>query len=166
MSSAARLLAAWVAVTLITVSTVARAQSAAQPAEVRLTPAESGQERELQLRLDDIDSERAGARTSTVVPWTVVALGIAAMVVGLSIGLERVASCEMESCTSPWWPGWLVAGGAGISTGGLIWLRLARENIAELDSRRYHLQQQLDAYEVLREARASQRGLLHVRAAF
>jgi hypothetical protein len=166
MSSAARLLAAWVAVTLITVSTVARAQSAEQPTEVRLTPAESAQERELQLRLDDINSERASARTSTVVPWTVVALGVAAMVVGVSVGLEGVASCDEESCTGPFWPGWLVIGGAGASTGGLIWLRLARENIAELDSRRYHLQQQLDAYEVLREARASQRALLHVQATF
>jgi len=167
MLPAARLLAVWVAATLATVSTVARAQAVEQQpsAEVRLTPAESSQERQLLLRLDDVDSERAATRSSTVVPWTVIAVGVAAMVVGVSFGLERVASCDQESCSSPFWPGWLVIAGGTLSTGGLIWLRLAREDIAELDSRRYQLEQQLDAYQILREARA-QRALLQVRATF
>jgi hypothetical protein len=167
MLPVARVLAVWVAATLVTVSTIARAQAVEPPAELPaprlLTAAESSQQRQLMLRLDDINDERAG--TGTVVPWTVIAVGVAAMVVGVSVGIQRVASCEQESCSSPFWPGWLVVGGAGVATGGLLWLKLVREDIAELESRRYHLEQQIDAYEVLREARA-QRALLHVRATF
>lgn len=159
MVSAARLLAAWVAVTLVTVSTVARAQAAERP----LTPAESSQQRQLVLKLDEVQGERAS--TSTVLPWTVVALGVGAIVLGASVGLERMHACGEGSCSSPFWPGWIVAGGAGVATGGLIWLKLVNEDIAELESRRYHLQQQLDAYQVLREAR-SPSALLQVGGTF
>jgi hypothetical protein len=157
MSSAARVLAAWVAVTLATVSTAARAQ------EAGLTTPERSQIRQLELRLDDVRDERAA--TSTVLPWTVVAIGITAMVIGTAMGLEGIASCEGDSCSSPFWPTWLVVGGAGASTAGLIWLRLVHEDLAELESRRYQLQMQLDAYETLREARG-ERALLHVRGTF
>jgi hypothetical protein len=157
MSSAGRLLAAWVAVTLVTVSTAARAQ------EAQLTPAEHSQVRELELRLDDVRSERAA--TSTVLPWAVVAIGVTSMVVGTAIGLEHVASCDGDSCSSAFWPSWLVVGGAGVSTAGLIWLKLVSEDVAELESRRYQLEMQLDAYETLREARG-QRALVQLSGTF
>jgi len=164
MFPAARLLAAWVAVTLVTVSTVARAQSAAPPpADLRLTAAESSQERQLQLRLDEVNGERASV--GTTLPWAVIAVGIAAAVIGTTVAVARVEGCEQESCTSPIWPAWLVVGGITVSAGGVVWLRLVSEDIAAIETRRYHLQQQIDAYEVMREARG-QRALLHVRATF
>lgn len=157
MSSAARLLAAWVAVTLVTVSPAARAEDA------QLTPPERSQVRQLELRLDDVRGERAD--TSTVLPWAVVAIGITSIVLGAAIGLENVASCDDDSCSSPFWPTWMVVGGAGVSTAGVIWLKLVSEDIAELESRRYQLQMQLDAYETLREAR-TQRAVLQLRGTF
>jgi hypothetical protein len=165
MLPAARLLAIWVATTLATVSTVARAQAVEPPPTLQLTAAESSQERQLLLRLDDIDSERASTRAATILPWTVIAVGVAALAIGVGVGVESVASCNRETCSSASWPGWLVIGGGTVATGGLIWLKLVREDISELDSRRYHLEQQLEAYKVLREARA-QRALLNVRATF
>lgn len=159
MTLAARLLAAWVAAALVTVSTVARAQSA----QVPLTPAESSQLRHLELRLDDVDGERAA--TSTLLPWTVVVLGLSAVVLGTTLGAAGVGSCEDDSCSSPLWPTWAVVIGAGVTTGGLVWLKLVREDIAELESRRYHLQMQIDGYEVLREARG-QRAVLQVGGTF
>jgi hypothetical protein len=157
MSSAARLLAAWVAATLVTVSTAARAQDA------KLTPAERSQVRRLELHLDDVRGERVA--TSTVLPWTVVAIGVTSMVVGTVIGFEKIYGCDDDSCSSPFWPTWLVAGGAGVATAGVIWLRLVSEDIAELESRRYQLQMQLDAYETLRQARG-ERALLQIRGTF
>lgn len=159
MVLARRSLALCVAVALATVSSVARAEALPEPT---LTPAESGQLRQLQLRLDDIDLERAG--TSTVLPWTVVALGVGAMLVGGTLGLARVASCE-DSCTSPFWPTWVLVGGAGVSTAGLIWLKLVHEDLAELQSRRYHVQTQIDAYELIQKAR-SEHALIQVRGTF
>jgi hypothetical protein len=100
-----------------------------------------------------------------VLPWAVVAIGVTSIVIGTAIGLENVASCEGDSCSSPFWPTWLVVGGAGVSTAGLIWLKLVTEDIAELESRRYQLQMQLDAYETLREAR-TQRAVLRVSGSF
>lgn len=161
MSSAARVLAAWVAATLLTISSGARAQEAAPSAD--LTPAERGQVRQLELRLDEVSSERAD--TSTVLPWTVVAVGVSAIVFGSVLGLEKIYGCEDDSCTSPFWPTWVVVGGAGVSTAGLIWLKLVTEDIAELESRRYHLQMQLDAYRTLREARTA-RAVLQLRGTF
>jgi hypothetical protein len=152
-------LAAWVAAALLCVSTRAWAEPLPEPT---LSPGESSQLRSLELKLDDVSAERAS--TSTVLPWAVVGVGIAAILVGGSLGIAKVASCD-ESCTSAFWPSWLVVGGAGLSAAGLIWLRLVQEDIAELESRRYHLQMQIDGYETLREAR-SQRALLQVSATF
>jgi len=159
MTLAARLLAAWVAATLVTVSTVARAQSA----ENQLTPAESSQLRQLELHLDDVNDERAS--TSTLLPWTVVVLGISAIVLGTGVALSGIDSCGEDSCSSPLWPTWVVVGGTTAATGGLIWLKLVKEDIAELESRRYHLQMQIDGYELMREAR-SERALIQVGGTF
>jgi hypothetical protein len=157
MPSAARLLAAWVAVTLVTVSTAARAQHA------ELTAAEHSQIRQLELRLDDVKGERAAA--STLLPWAVLAIGVTSVVLGTAIGVGSVASCDDESCSSPFWPTWMVVGGAAVSTASVIWLKLVSEDIAELESRRYQLQMQLDAYETLREAR-TERAVLQLRGTF
>lgn len=169
MKLAVRSLAAWVAAGALAVSTGARAhaQQARAPVEldagpVELTPPESAQLRSLQLRLDEVAAEEAD--TSVVLPWGVVALGVGAIVLGVALGAERVASCD-ESCDGPFWPAWLVVGGAGVTTGGLIWLKLVYEDVAELQSRRYHLEMQIDGYETLREARKS-RALLNVGGRF
>lgn len=171
MKQAVRVLAAWVVCGALAVSNAASAQalenqpSADDPTPAplaELSPPETAQLRSLQLRLDEVASEEAG--TSTVLPWTVVVLGVSAVVLGTALGVEQVASCD-ESCPSPFWPTWVLVAGAGVTTGGIIWLKLVREDIAELRSRRFHLELQIDGYETLREARRD-RALLRVGGRF
>lgn len=157
-----RALAAWVAAALLCVSARASAQAEATLPEAALTPSENAQLRSLQLKLDDVSEERAG--TSTVLPWTVLAIGVGAILVGGTLGIVGVASCD-DSCTSPFWPSWVVVGGAGVATAGLIWVRLVQEDIAELETRRFHLQMQIDGYETLRTPRG-QRALVQIGATF
>ena len=136
--------------------------ASSQLAPTDLTPPEIAQLRSVQVRLDAVEREEAD--TSTVLPWTVVVLGVSAVALGLGLGVEHVASCE-ESCGAPFWPSWALVAGTGVATGGLIWLKLVNEDIAELRSRRFHLEMQVDGYEALREARR-QRALLHVGGRF
>lgn len=165
MTEGRRLLVAWVAASVLAVSTSSRVRAQAVAPELAsgtLTEAESSQLGALRLRLAALDAEQAD--TSTVAPWAVLALGITATVVGVALGVGRAASCD-DSCSSPFWPAWLVVGGATVSTAGLLWLRLVHEDIAELQSRRFQVQMQIDGYETLRQARI-ERATLHVRAAF
>ena len=87
----------------------------------------------LRAKLTSVNEEREDS--STLLPWLVLATGIAAVAVGTTIGIVRTLDCD-DSCTSPFWPSWLLVGGAAVSTAGLVWLQLAREDQAELESRR------------------------------
>lgn len=107
--------------------------------------AEHEQMTTLKRRLRDLELEQA--ETSTVLPWSTLIVGIAAMVLGVAIGVESAVSCD-SSCTSEFWPGWVVTGGATVSTVGLLWLKLTEEELAELRSRHYHLQNQVEYIEL------------------
>jgi len=162
MKSARRFIAAWVALCWLTVSAGARADALTGSSPPALSAPERSQLRSLELRLDEVAMQEAG--TSAVLPWAVVALGVGATLLGLGVGAYRVASCD-GSCTGPFWPGWLVVGGGTATTAGLIWLRLLHEDLAELKSRRYQLQMQIDAYEIVRQGRGEQ-AVLRVQGSF
>jgi hypothetical protein len=102
----------------------------------------------LQKKLAGLTRERA--ESSTVLPWLTLATGLAAVAVGASLGIGQVLDCN-DSCSMPFWPSWLLVGGAAVATAGIVWLQVAREGQDELDSRRYHIVLQLEGYERERE---------------
>jgi hypothetical protein len=77
-------------------------------------------------------------------PWVVTVTGAALMLTGLIFGVHAVLSCPHDSCKSPWWPGWVVVGGSTIGMAGAVWLRLEYRELAELQSRRYQLERDLE----------------------
>jgi hypothetical protein len=97
--------------------------------------------------------ERERDDVNLVLPWSVFAIGAAALVVGSVLGIERAIACD-ASCSGPFWPSWLVVGGATVGSLGLVWLRLEHEELSALRSRHYHLKNQLEAYELNRAALA------------
>jgi hypothetical protein len=114
------------------------------------------------LRAELLQLEREQDDVDQVLPWSVLALGAAAVIVGTVLGIERASACD-ASCPGPFWPSWLVVGGATVGTLGLVWLKLEHEELSALRSRHYHLQNQIDAYELNRATLAPR---LTLRAAF
>jgi hypothetical protein len=101
----------------------------------------------LKLRLLEIERERDD--TSTLLPWTVIVVGVVATALGAGIGIARTVSCD-GSCRGDFWPGWVVLGGATVGSLGVLWLLLTEEELSALRSRHYHLQTQIDAIELNR----------------
>jgi hypothetical protein len=95
----------------------------------------------LQRKLEHVQSERE--HTSTLVPWIVTGIGIAALVTGLVAGVGSALSCK-GSCSTAFWPGWLVVGGTTAGAVGVVWLEHKRHDIAELELRRKQLEQELE----------------------
>jgi hypothetical protein len=83
---------------------------------------------------------------STLAPWLLTASGIAAIAVGVGWGAGKTLNCE-RSCTTSFVPGWIVVGGTGLLTAGIIWLSIETHDIAELDRRRHSLEQELQYLE-------------------
>lgn len=77
-------------------------------------------------------------------PWIVTVTGAALMMTGLIFGVHAVLSCPEDSCRSPWWPGWVVVGGATAGIAGAVWLRIEYREQAELQSRRYQIERDLE----------------------
>ena len=80
---------------------------------------------------------------SLLAPWVVTVTGAAMMLTGLIFGVHAVLSCD-GSCKSPWWPGWVVVGGATAGIAGAVWLRIDYRDLAELQSRRYQIERDLE----------------------
>jgi hypothetical protein len=79
---------------------------------------------------------------STLLPWLLLGSGIAAVAVSGGYGVGHVLLCE-SSCGIEFWPPWILMGGLAMITGGTVWLQSARADREAIDSRRYHLEQQL-----------------------
>ncbi|HMI90914.1 MAG TPA: hypothetical protein VK509_06095, partial [Polyangiales bacterium] len=77
------------------------------------------------------------------VPWAMTGTGVASVAAGLLIGALPTAACD-DSCGRPFWPAWLVVGGAALATAGTIWLVINDHDQAELRFRRERIQQQLE----------------------
>jgi hypothetical protein len=120
------------------------ADDAASEAPSPLSPsaAVDASDKKLQSELASVRYEQE--HSSTLLPWVVTATGAALLMTGLIAGLHAVLSCGDASCKSPWWPGWVVVAGATTGIAGVIWLRLDYRDMAELQSRRYQLERDLE----------------------
>ena len=101
-------------------------------------------EHDLQLALGRVQRERAD--TSALSAWLFTAVGVGVLVTGLAAGAVGALGCK-RSCSTPFWPGWLVVGGATMTTAGVVWIRLKQHDIAELELRRVDLEQELQRVE-------------------
>lgn len=149
-----RCAAAIVSIALLLLSThSAQAQDAAttakaQPAETERDAEALSAEAAVQMQIDNLEqslqtAQHERADTSLVLPWVLTVSGLAALAVGLVVGVSGAMSCE-DSCHVSAWPAWLVLGGATVSTAGTIWLSLAARDMAELDAQVHDLERQLE----------------------
>jgi hypothetical protein len=94
--------------------------------------------------LAQLNAERE--HTSRFGPWLLTSLGIASVVVGISVGIGHTFGCK-GACRGPFWPGWLVVGGGTIATAGAIWITWTNHDIAELERRKSSLELELQGLE-------------------
>jgi hypothetical protein len=87
--------------------------------------------------------EREEQDTSRLIPMLVTGTGIAVLVTGIAIGAGKALACD-DSCRMPFWPAWLVVAGGTLTTGGGIWWALKERDLAELRSRRFQIERELD----------------------
>ena len=118
----------------------------------------------LQRELAEVRYEQE--HSSTLVPWIFTATGVAMLVTGLIVGAQAAISCH-SSCSSPWWPGWMVVGGSTVAMAGVVWLKLDQRDSAELQSRRYQLEQEFERNRInAAPLPAGPQAMLRLRAAF
>ena len=112
-------------------------------APVEAVPAaRARQRREHDLRLELGRVQREWADTSALSAWLFTAVGVGVLVSGLAVGAADALGCK-RSCSTSFWPGWMVVGGATMTTAGIVWIKHKQGDIAELESRRFHLEQEL-----------------------
>jgi hypothetical protein len=87
--------------------------------------------------------EREQQDTSRLIPMLVTGTGIAVLVTGIAVAAGRTLACD-DSCRMPFWPAWLVVAGGTLTTGGGIWWALKDRDLAELRSRRFQIERELD----------------------
>lgn len=127
--------------------------------------------RERELRAALLDVQREQTDTTRLLPWLVLGAGIAMAATGMVVGAGEAIACD-DSCTGPFWPAWLVVAGAAAGTAGGIWLVLKNREIAELRSRRYRIETELQYLQWSTEdytrvqAASAQRFALRLRFAF
>lgn len=117
---------------------------AAIPAPAPLAPAPDPQAlgmSKLELKLRKLDDERS--HSSRFLPWLTVATGAGISVAGTAVGAAYAFDCE-GGCDTPPWIGMIVVTGTLVATLGAIWVVHADADVRELDSRRYHLKQEIE----------------------
>lgn len=95
---------------------------------------------QVQLKLAAVNDERA--HTSNVLPWLSVGVGAGAVLVGASVGAGYALSCD-DHCETPNWLTIAIVAGATVAMLGAIWVLHRDADIRELESQRYHLEQEL-----------------------
>jgi len=65
----------------------------------------------------------------------------------VAVGAGHVFGCD-NGCSTSAWIGILVAPGRMVATLGTIWVVRSNVGLAEIDSRRYHLQQEIERIRV------------------
>lgn len=113
---------------------------AAPSADQLTAAAEAHQRTELTRQLRAVEAERDALQP--LWPYSALGLGLLTIATGVVVGASLVFTCD-DSCSVPFWAPGMVIGGSAITAGGLLWVRLHNGERAELDSRRYHIQKQL-----------------------
>jgi hypothetical protein len=103
----------------------------------------------LELQLREVTAERENY--SRFLPWLTVGLGAATTLAGTAAGTAFAVGCD-GACDSPAWIGMVVVAGTFIATVGAVWVVHSNAGLREIDSRRYHIEQELE------RVRASARG--------
>jgi hypothetical protein len=80
-------------------------------------------------------------------PWFTLTTGAALTVGSVAVGAGHVFGCD-NGCSTSAWIGILVATGTLVATLGTIWVVNSNAGLAEIDSRRYHLQQEIERIRV------------------
>src|SRR5262245_14256077 len=139
----------------------------AEPAPAVAAPApQPGEEDELMdedatavLRMQQVDARRKAELTralrtvqreeqdsSRLLPLLVTGMGITLLLTGVAVGASEVLRCD-DSCTMPFWPAWFVVGGGTVATAGGIWLARTDHDIAQLHSKRFQIERELQYLE-------------------
>lgn len=80
-------------------------------------------------------------------PWFTLTTGAALTAGSVAVGAGHVFGCD-NGCSTSAWIGILVATGTLVATLGTIWVVNSNAGLAEIDSRRYHLQQEIERIRV------------------
>lgn len=100
-------------------------------------------------RLEDdlrmIEAERD--QYSRFWPWFTLTSGVALTVGSVAVGAAHVFGCD-GGCSTSAWIGGMVAAGTFVATLGTIWVVNSNVGLAEIDSRRYHLEQEIERIRV------------------
>ena len=99
----------------------------------------------LESDLRKIEAERE--EYSRFWPWFTLTTGAALTAGSVAVGAGHVFGCD-GGCSTSAWIGILVAAGTFVATVGTIWVVNSNLGLAEIDSRRYHLQQELERIRV------------------
>jgi hypothetical protein len=118
--------------------------SSDEEAKAQLSPSAAVQASDAKLQRELAQVRYEQEHAGLLLPWVVTVTGAALMLTGLIFGVHAVLSCPDDSCHSPWWPGWVVVGGATAGIAGAVWLRLEYREQAELQSRRYQIERDLE----------------------
>jgi hypothetical protein len=76
-------------------------------------------------------------------PWFTLTAGTALTVGGVAAGAAHVYGCD-GGCSTSAWVGIVVVTGTLVATLGTIWVVRANADVREIDSRRYHLEQEME----------------------
>jgi hypothetical protein len=80
-------------------------------------------------------------------PWFTLTTGAALTAGSVAVGAGHVFGYD-NGCSTSAWIGILVATGTLVATLGTIWVVSSNAGLAEIDSRRYHLQQEIERIRV------------------
>jgi hypothetical protein len=99
----------------------------------------------LETDLRKVEAEREDY--SRFWPWFTLTTGAALTVGSVAVGAGHVFGCD-GGCSTSAWIGILVATGTLVATLGTIWVVNANVGLAEIDSRKYHLEQEIERIKV------------------
>jgi len=95
----------------------------------------------LKVRLQQVQRERDGM--TNLWPWLVVGAGAGAALFATATGAGYALACHGE-CGTHSWVAAVVVVGVGVATLGAIWLIRSDRDIAEVESRRYQIERDLE----------------------
>lgn len=143
---------------------------AANEARAQISPEAAAQASDAKLQHELAKVRYEQDHPGLLAPWVLTVTGVALMLTGVIFGVNAVLSCPHDSCRSPWWPGWVVVGGATAGIAGAVWLRIEYREQAELQSRRYQIERDLERSRInaapLPSSMNGPRAALQLRAAF
>jgi hypothetical protein len=110
---------------------------------------------QLRLQLKQVEAERAA--TSNFLPWLTVGVGGGTVLGAAVAGSIHVMQCD-PGCSTPNWVAFAVVAGGLVAILGGLWVIHRDDDIRELDSRRYQLQEEMLHFEhaQLRRERAAE----------